>query len=167
MGVAVGVVVLLGIIAWDYMHPPEPAVIAQPAPELKGEATKVLECKPVVIYRDKVAKDLGVPEAPGQHVVDAVKIPGDDNPGTVTAVYDDRTGKVSQFVRMDPLPWLARANLVEVGAAYGVKTGHDGFVLRIDGQWDLLQVKALRFGLYGQADSDGTGMIGVRAHFRF
>lgn len=166
-GIAIGLLLAaVAFFALDWFNKPEPAVQAQPAPELKGEATTKLACKPVVIYRDKVAKDLGVPAEQGRHVVAATKVPGDDHPRTITATWNESDGRVTQFVRRDPLPLFATINQLDVGLGYGVKL-NEGTVYRLDAQWDLIQIKALKTGLYGQADSDGTGMVGVRAHIRF
>lgn len=168
--VAGGAIVAAGC-AWLKLRPSLPSVLAPPAPELAREQTRTLDCKPVIVYRDKVEKKLDLPAAvrrdPDKHVVAASKVPASDHPHTMTAVYDERTGGVDMYLRRDPLPWLGFDARKELGIAYGLKRDADAAVARLHGKLDLVQIKALRGGLLGTIDSDGDWFAGVGVSLRF
>lgn len=148
--------------------------VAQPgaiAPALRGEATVRHDCKPLVVYRDRVKRELGIPaeveKDPARQVAAATVVPASDRPHTVSAVAHLETGQVTMFVRPDPLPWLERRTAYELGLAYGFKDDADEAVARVTGQADLVQIKALRFGLTGSIDSDGGWFGGVGVAVRW
>lgn len=166
-----GLLVSAGICAWMQYRPSLPAVVAPPAKELAKEETKRLDGKPILVYRDKVEKKLGLPaivtKDPNKHVVASSPVPPSDYPHTMTAVYDERVGNVDMFMRRDPLPWLAFNRRGALGVAYGIKDDSDGFVTRIHGRLDLLQVKRLHAGLLGNVDSDGDWYVGGSIEMRW
>jgi hypothetical protein len=151
---------------------PGVALPGAPAPALRGEATVRHDCKPLVVYRDRVKRELGLPaeveKDPARQVAAATVVPASDRPHTVSAVANLETGQVSMFVRPDPLPWLERRTVYELGLAYGFKDDAGEAVARASGRADLLQVKALRLGLIGSVDSDGDwfGGVGVTARWQ-
>lgn len=154
-----GMAIIAGYSAYLKMKAPLTATLLQPAGELAGAKTDTLKCKDVIVYLDAVEKKLGLPDIvkrdASKHVVNAAKVPPSDYPQTMTAVYDDRTGGVDMFRRQDPLPWLAFNRRGAIGAAYGFKGGGNGFVTRLYGRIDLLQVKMLHAGLLGDVDNSG------------
>lgn len=168
------VVTLLIAIAgcvWMKFKPSLDSVLAKPATELAKEKPTLLTCKPVLVYRDKVEAKLGLPDIvkrdASKHVVNAAKIPPSDYPQTMTAVYDDSTGGVDMFRRQDPLPWLAFNRRGALGVAYGFKDGADGFVTRVYGRLDLIQIKRLHTGLLGDIDNAGGWYGGGFAEVRW
>lgn len=165
-----GLIVAIGC-AWIQYRPSLPSVLATPAKELAKEETKNLDCKPVVVYRDKVKTKLGLPDIvtkdPDKHVVASSKVPSSDYPHTMTAVYDEKVGSVDMFLRQDPLPWLAFNRRAAVGVAYGVKDDADGFVTRLYGRADLIQIKRLHAGLLADVDNAGGWYGGGFAELRW
>jgi hypothetical protein len=159
IGLVIGLLLAGGACAWLKLKPSLSSVLAPPADELAKEETKRLDCKPVLVYRDKVEKKLGLPDIvtkdPGKHVVAASPVPPSDYPHTMTAVYDDRSGGVDMFLRQDPLPWLAFNRRGALGVAYGARSEASGFVTRVYGRMDLLQIKRLHAGLLGDVDNAG------------
>ncbi len=166
-----GLLVAAAVCAWLKYRPSLPSVLAPPAKELAKEVTKRLDRKPVLVYRDKVEKKLGLPtivtKDPDKHVVASSSVPASDYPHTVTAVYDEKVGNVDLFLRRDSLPWLAFNRRGALGVAYGIKDDADGFVTRIYGRMDLVQTKRLNFGLQGDVDSDGDWYVGGSVELRF
>lgn len=168
IGLAIGLLLAAGVFfALDWYSNPEPAVQAQPAPELKGEATAKLECKPVLVFRDKVKEELGVPDAPNRHVVAATQVPGDEHPRTITATFNDRSGEVTQFVRRDPLQWFDTRHLLGIGLSYGIGSEHDAPTAKLDGYWQPLKMKALTFRVTGDVTSDGQWAVWGRTGLDF
>lgn len=151
-------------LAWINFRPSLPSVLAPSSKELAKEETKRLNCRPVLVYRDKVEKKLGLPDIvtkdQDKHVVASSPAPASDYPHTMTAVYDDKVGNIDMFLRQDPLPWLAFNRRGAVGVAYGFKDGASGFVTRAYGRMDLLQVKRLHAGIMGDVDNAGGWYVG-------
>jgi len=166
-----GLLVAAGVCAWIKYRPSLPSVLAPPAKELAKEETATLNCKPVMIYRDRVKEKLGLPPTiqkdPDKKVTASTKVPADDHPHTVTSVYDTSTGATDLYIRRDPLPWLAFDTRRELGVAYGFKDDADGAVARVFGKLDLVQIKALRAGLLGNVDSDGDWYAGAAVSLRW
>lgn len=160
IGFVLGLLVAAGVCAWKAVQPPIPSISAQPAKELKGEPTATLDCRPVVVYRDRVRDRLGVPKDAG-HVTASANIPASDHPYTATATYREDTGETSLYIRPDPLPWLAFDRKREITISYGAREGHSGAVARIGGRLDMVSIKALRFGVLADVDSGGGWFAGV------
>lgn len=165
-----GLIVAIGCV-WIQYRPSLPSVLATPAKELAKEKTKRLECKPILVYRDKVETKLGLPDIvtkdPDKHVVASSKVPPSDYPHTMTAVYDEKVGGVDMFLRQDPLPWLAFNRSAALGVAYGVKDSADGFVTRLYGRVDLVQIKRLHVGLLADVNNAGGWYGGGFAELRW
>lgn len=169
-----GLIVAIGC-AWIQYRPSLPSVLATPAKELAKEETKTLQDKPVVVYREKVKDKLGLPESikkdATKHVVNSTQVEASDRPTTVTAVYDDQTGVVDLFKRQDRLPWLAFYRRYEIGLSWLPLTDKGGSaVMSIDGRIELLQAKALRFGVTGtmsEQAGDFHWQVGVRTWANF
>lgn len=170
LGMFLGILVAAAVYAYKTLTPSLPSVLAPTAKELEGAKTDTLKCKNVIVYRDAVEKKLGLPDIvkrdPDKHVVASSRVAPSDYPRTMTAVYDDRSGGVDMFLRQDPLPWLAFNRRGALGVAYGVKNNADGFVTRIYGRMDLIQIKRLNAGLLGDVDNAsgwyGGGFIEAR-----
>jgi len=85
----------------------------------------------------------------------------------MTAVYDSGTGAVDMYLRQDPLPWLAFDRRGALGVAYGFRNEADGFVTRVYGRLDLVQIKRVHAGLLGDVDNAGNWYGGAFAEYRF
>lgn len=171
LAVILGMAIVAGYVAYLKLRPSLPSVLLQPAGELAGAKTDTLKCKDVIVYRDAVEKKLGLPDIvkrdAAKHVVAAAKVAPSDYPSTMTAVYDDRTGAVDMFRRQDPLPWLAFNRRGALGVAYGVRSEATGFVTRVYGRLDLVQIKRLHAGLLGEIDNAGGWYGGGFAEVRW
>jgi len=172
IGFVLGLLVAGSICAWNTLSRiASPSVLAPSSKELKNEKFETLACRPVVVYRDRVKRDLGLPETvqkdPDKHVVASSPVPPSDHPHTMTAVYDSGTGGVDMFLRQDPLVWLAFNRKGSIGAAYGLKSEANGFVTRVYGRLDLVQIKMLHAGLLGDVDNAGGWYGGVFAEARW
>jgi len=165
-----GLIVVCGCV-WFKYKPSLPALFTVPSKELVGEKTKKLDCVPILVYRDRVEAKLGLPDTvqkdPGKHVVASSKVPPSDFPNTMTAVYDSGSGGVDMFLRQDPLPWLGFTRRGALGVAYGIKDNTDGFVTRVYGRLDLVQIKRLHAGLLGDVDNTGDWYGGAFAEYRW
>ncbi len=169
VGLVLGVLAMLALQAWLDRQPTDPAAPAPLAPELRGEVTSVAQCKPVVIYRDQVKQELGLPadvQANAQRqVVAATKVPASDRAHTVSAVADLESGRVDLYLRPDPLPWLALERRTSFGLVYGIDdTGRT--VLRGSAQLELLQLRHAHLGAAAHVDTTGRVLAGVAVTFR-
>lgn len=169
IGVALGIVAMLAVQAWRDRQPPAPAVPAPIARELHNEATTVVACKPVMVYRDKVKAELGLPPDvqtnAARQVVAATKVHASDRPHTVSAVADLGTGKVDLFVRPDPLPWLALERRTSFGVVYGYN--EKGSVqVRGTAQVDLVRSRNYHLGAGLHIDAGGRALAGLVLSFR-
>ena len=170
LGFILGIIVAGAVYAYHTISKfTHPSVLAQPAKELKNVQTETLACKPVIVFQDRVKKDLALPETvrkdPDKKVTASTKVPASEYPNTVSSVYDTGTGMTDLYVRRDKLPLFAMNTRYELGIGYGYT--QDGSVTRLDGSVELLQIKALRLGLTGTLDSSGAYYGGLRAWARW
>ena len=146
-----------------------PSVLAIPSKEIAKIEKETLTCKPVVVYRDKAKKALGLPETvkadPDKHVVASTRVKSSDRPTTVSAVYDSGLGAVDMYLRQDPYPWFGSDKKWLIGGFYGVSDGSGGAVGELVGMYDLFQVKAIHIGPMGHIDTDGRRFLGAGAWF--
>ena len=152
------------------LRPSLPSVTAVPAKELAGEKTTKLECKPVLIYRDKLKEKLGIPDPvksdPKTHIAASANIPASEYPYTISALYSEDTGAVSLYTRKDRLPWLATASKGSVGLHWGAQD--DGTTTtRLSASYSVLQVKRLNLGLTGDISTSDRAFVGVGGEVRF
>lgn len=169
LGILIGVLATGVVAAWRGLRPSSPATPAPPAPELRAEIATRVECKPIVVYRDKIKQELGLPADvqanPARQVVAATKVPADDHARTVSAVADLESGQIDLFIRQDPRPWLALERRPSIGLVYGVD--EDGrTLLRGIGQVDLLQSRRLHLGAVLHVDTGGHVLAGATVTFR-
>lgn len=175
LAIAFGIFLAFSSVALYFHFKPDPMppgihLPANPAPELMREETvPVLVAEPIQVYRPAVKAKLKLPPAvqadAKQHVVASTRTPADERPHTVTTTLDTSTGEFTSHDRADPLPWLAVNTKTEIGLFYGLKGGEQ--VIRLQGQQDLLQIKAVRVGATATLDSDGEAFVGVGAWARW
>ncbi len=166
---------VIGAVALYFYFKPAPMpsgvhMPATPAQELKREKTVPVQVAgPIQVYKPATKKKLKLPaqiqDDPEQHVVASTRTPNDEREHTVTTVLDASTGKFETYDRAEPLPWLAVSTKSQVGMYYGLKRGEH--VIRLEGQQELLQIKAVRVGAVATLDSDGETFVGVGAWARW
>lgn len=169
VGFVLGVAACGGAYLWDRTTNLAPSAQLPDSRIVAKEKTETLECRPVVVYRDRVKEKLALPDTDkrdtAKHVTAAADIPGDDRPRTVSALYDERLGTTDLYIREAPLPWLATISKHELGLAYGLTD--DGTAARLYGRADFLQIKAARLGVIGNVDSSGRWFAGVGGAVRW
>lgn len=171
IGFVLGLLIAGTICAYNTMSRiTAPSIIAQPSKELKHAETTKLTCKPLVVYRDKVKRDLGLPDATvkdsAQQVVASTQIKASDYPHTISAVANIDSGKVDMFLRQDSLPWLSFDRKGTLGVSWGVQDDGET-ATRVDASYRLLAVKRLNLGLTGDVSTTGRAFVGGRAWVSF
>lgn len=168
------VLIGLGIYAaaWYFRPaaiPPGVTVEAKAAPAVARAQTVPLAVGQVRAYQPAAKQTLNLPAAvqqdPAKRVVASSLTAGDERRHTVTTVLDTATGEFSSYDRAEPLPWLSVNTQSQVGVFYGIKDGAP--VLRLQGQQEFLQVKALHVGVIGTFDSDASYFVGAGAWARW
>lgn len=137
---------------------------ATPAPQIKYVPKEVVKIQYVTVYKEAAKQKLDLPleikNDPAQHVVDSTVVQSDLHPQTVTSVIDEKTGEIKTVVRLEPLPWLAAEQHGSIGVGYGLTSGlMQGFAL--NAHEDLVQIKALHFGVDGSMFTGGAYFAGV------
>jgi hypothetical protein len=167
-GLLMGLLVAGGICTWVKFRPSLPSVLATPSKELAKIDKETLKCQPIVIYKDKAKKALGLPETvkadPDKHVVASTQVRSSDRPTTVSAVYDSKLGNVDMYLRNDPYPWFGSDKKWLIGGFYGYSDDSDdsgGAVGELLGMYDLFQVKAVHIGPMGHIDTNGRRFLGA------
>ena len=146
--------------------PAQPGVhnAATPSPEVaKVETERVEIAPPIQVYKPVAKKKLKLPESvqqnPAQHVIASSKTANDERQHTVTTIIDSTTGNATTYDRVEPLPWVTVSTKSQVGLFYGYRGGEQ--VVRLQGQQEILQIKAMRVGAVATVDSDGETFIGA------
>lgn len=177
MSIALGVLLaIIGVLLYLHFKPePMPTgvhIAATPAPEIAKVETVFVDFAPVKVYKPESKKKLNLPASvqadTKAHVIASTKTANDERQHTITTLVDEQTGEATTFDRVDPLPWIAVNNKSQLGMFYGVKNGQQ--TIRIQGEQELLQVKALHVGLIVSADVQAgniEGFAGVGAWARF
>jgi len=161
-GMIAGIILAgLACAGWTLWTAPARAVaqLAPTSPKVAKIDKVTRDCKTVEVFADKAKRKLDLPEHVQKDeqasVLAAAPVPPSDYPRTATAVLHRDTGVGEIYLRQDPLPWLAFDSRGALGVAYGIKDDTDGFVTRIYGRLDLMQVKRLHAGLLGDVDNTG------------
>jgi hypothetical protein len=146
-----------------------PSVLAQPSKELKNEKSETLACRPVVVYRDRVKRDLLLPETvqkdPDKKVTASTKVPASDFPVTVTSVFDTFTGSNDLYTRADPLPWISAYKKTTLSVSYGFAEAAPTF--HLSAQHQFLQIKAMRMYVGGHVFGDGYKFVEIGTQFNW
>jgi hypothetical protein len=170
--------ILAGLIAaaviWHYATPKVQTVgvwhPATPAPEVAKISTEQTKPVKVIVYQPAAKKALGLSSAvqadAAQHVQTATKLPINDHPTEFVTVLNENTGKTEVVVRNMPLPLLAAEQHGSIGVGYGITNGlMRGWAL--NSHEDLVQVKALHFGVDGSLFAGGAYFAGVGVAYRW
>lgn len=167
-----GLIVL--VIAWWYFKP-SPVPIGEwtkpkQAEQVKAIQQTIIQPAKVVVFKPVAKEALKLPpeiqQDQAKHVVAAVRIEPDLHPQTVTAIFDDQTGEVQTYTRIEPYPWLAAEHHGEIRIDVGVKNGL-AKVGRLTLREDLLQLKAIHAGVHLTIDTDGSWFVGGGAGYRW
>lgn len=160
---------LVAVVAVYFAFKPDPAppgvhVESTPAPEVANVPTERVEiAPPIQVYKPDAKKKLNLPEPvqqdAAQHVIASSKTANDERQHTITTVIDANTGNATNYDRVDPLPWIAVSTKSQVGLFYGYRGGEQ--IVRLQGQQELLQIKAMRVGAIATVDSDGETFVGA------
>ena len=158
---------IAGALYWRDAVQPTPSVPAPLAPELRRAETATAPTAPLRYFpgaKEKLSL-AGAIADPKQIVTAATKLDISDRPRTVSAVTDTGTGITSLYVREDPLPWLRRQSVLEVGLHYGVRDDGEA-VYRASARYDVLQIKGAHIGVAGSVEEDRS-FVGVGVSLRF
>lgn len=170
----IAVCLVFFVVVW-YVATPKPAPVnqwqpAKPAGQVADVPKTALSCKPVVVYAQAAKGKLDLPQPvladTSKYVLSADQVRPDLHPQTITTIYDEQTGQTDTLVRLDPYPWLAAEQTGEVWVGYGVKNGGARIGL-LSLTEDLVQVKALHFGVAGSVSTDGSVFAGLGAGYRW
>lgn len=144
---------------WNAYKPSLPAVLGQPAAKVAGIPTETKACTQVQALAPPAKKKLGLPE----HVqkdeqasaLTAANVPPSDHPLIATALLHRDSGLGEIYFTPQPMPWLAFNRRTAIGVSYGIKDDTNGFVTRLYGRLDIIQVKRLHAGLLADVDNAG------------
>lgn len=170
----IAVCLVFFVVVW-YEATPRPAPVnqwqpAKPAGQVAEVPKTALSCKPVVVYAQAAKGKLDLPPSlqadKDKYVLSADQVRPDLHPQTLTTIYDASTGQTDTLYRRDPYPWLAAEQTGEVWVGYGVKNG-GGRVGMMSVTEELVQIKALHFGVSGSVSTDGSVFAGLGAGFRW
>ncbi len=176
LGIVVGLVLAVVLFGgWKIYRAMQPstlvAAIAPPAASTVGDKRETKDCKTIEAYTPKIKNKLKLPESVQKDdnisVIATADTPRDDRPYIASALLNRTTGIGEIAFTPQPYPWLALNRRAALGLAYGIKDDSDGFVTRIHGRLDLLQVKRLHAGLLGSVDSDGDWYVGGSVEMRW
>ena len=165
LGVILGIIMAGAVCAYNTLSKiTNPSILAQPAKELENAKSETLDCRPVVVYQDRVKRNLSLPgtvvKDHDKKVTASTKVPASDFPNTVTSVYDTGTGATDLYIRRDPLPWLAFDQRWRLGAFYGLSDSENGLFLGV-AQYQFAQIKRVHITAHGHADTSGRYFIGA------
>jgi len=157
---------LAGIAIWvaSVQHEAAPAAPAQKNPTLASVDTVDAHPKRVIVYAPEAKAKLRLPAATVENesiaVLDSSKLPESDRPQTVTTVLNIESGESSTMFSVDPYPLFKFESRKQVGFSYGMTNGGKWLGLATISD-DLVQIKALHFGVNGYVDTNGQVFAGV------
>lgn len=164
IGIIIGVILaVLMFGGWNIYRAIQPstlvAAIAPPAKSTAGDKKETKACTTIEAYTPKIKKKLELPESVQKDdnisVIATADTPRDGRPYIASALLNLSTGVGEIAFTPQPYPWLAFNRRGALGVAYGFKDNADGFVTRLYGRLDLMQVKRLHAGLLGDIDNAG------------
>lgn len=126
----------------------------------------------VTIEKEKIVEKLGLPDwiknNPDKQVIGNADVPCDDSISghSVIAIMDTKTGEGSIIAKSKPLPFMSFANDREIGVRYGVSTQAPTQV-DIYARWDFVRIGAMKFGVYGEANSQAEAKAMVQAGYHW
>lgn len=164
-----GLLVAAGICAWMQYRPSLPAVVAPPAKKFEDVAKETKDCKTIEAYAPKIKKKLGLPESVQKDdsisVIATADVPRTEHPLIASALLNRGTGIGEIAFTPQPLPWLARADGLAVGAFWGASDETTGAV-RIYARYELVQTKRVRWLAGGSLETGARWFAGIGAEFR-
>jgi hypothetical protein len=171
---SIAVIVVVGWFMYHLMHKPAPVdnTPAIVAPAILAVAKEEVKLVKIQAYKQEAKAVLPLPQKikddQAEHVVAATQTPDDDHKHTVTTVVNVDTGETTTIDHKEPLPWLAVEKSNELRVDYGYKGDPNPLpVARLSFRADLVQVKALHFGLNTSLDFDGEYFVGVGVGWKF
>lgn len=169
--VGINIILAISLITFMWLNPKvipakpnqEVAVAATPAPEIAGETKidKPIATGSVKVYKPAIKTELKLPASvianENIQVAASSRVSPNDHPQTVTSTVDMQTGEVTNYVKEEPYPWLAKDTRTEIGLYAGIKNGNK--TIRLEGRQGLIQIKALHVGVIGTLDQSFSGPI--------
>lgn len=165
---------VIGLLAWQARQPallPGVVTLATPAKVMTKVERVTVPCTTVQAYATPAKKKLKLPASvqanPNSHVLASSDVQASERDTRISTVLDTDTGAVDTYSEALPLPWLRPESRGELGAYYGVKSGHFGPMGRLVASYDLLQIKSSHIGVMGSLDTDGAAFAGVGVKIRW
>jgi hypothetical protein len=122
-------------------------------------------------YSEKAKAQLVLPASvladPTEHVTSSSILSSSERRQVLSTVLDATTGETTAYVTTAPDPWLSFENRGQLSVDYGFKRGSTQPVGRVNGRYDLLQTKALHWGVSGSLYTDGDYFVGIGGSYRW
>lgn len=156
---------------WYQAHqPPRILRVASPAKVLTKVERVKIPCETVEVFRPEAKQKIALPEPVRQkstaHVVASTDVRGERDT-RISTVLDTETGVFDTYDEQLALPWLRPESRFEAGLYYGAKTGSSTPVGRLQGSYEVLQIKGAHLGAIGSVDTDGEAFAGAGITFRW
>lgn len=155
--------------AWYFKPSTGDGIIAAENPAIRDIGKETIAPVKVEVYKQGAKDKLPLPDDvkkdSDKHVISSTQMPADDHKHTVTTIIDATTGTSTTYDHREPLPWLRLEKRNEFRIDYGFKL--TGAAFRMSYRVDLLQIKALHFGINTNVDSDGSYFVGAGGGFKF
>lgn len=100
-------------------------------------------------------------------VTDSSIVASTEKRQVVTQVLDSTSGETTTFITTAPDPWLSFENRGQVSVDVGYRRGNPEPVSRVNYRQDLVQTKAIHWGVSASAYTDGDYFLGVGGSYRW
>jgi hypothetical protein len=174
MGICALLAWVLGVLLRPAFAPAPQPVPAQVAPEVINAPTVDIKPPKVRVYAPKVTHELVgkgiVPKGTIDPVLASSRIEASERATTVTTVISEATGEARTYTAPAPLPWIATSSRGHVALDAGLKTRGLNIgepVVRLSVRQEVLQVKALHFGVAASIDTQGDAFVGAGVSYRW
>ena len=143
---------------------------APPAKQIIGTPMQIVDApKGVTVYTAQAKTKLklapSIQSDPNQQVISANQVKPDLHSQVVITIFNPSTGQSKTIARRDPYPWLAPEHTGNVWLGYGLSRGQRTMV--ISATEELLQVKALHFGVNALIMTDGAVFAGGSVGYKW
>lgn len=157
------------IVFFNPRQDPTPSTPGATAPQLHDTPHTDITPDKVKVYEPAAKKKLDlstdIVDDPNKYVLGSTRLPNDTHDHTVTTVIDAKTGESTTVVREEPYPWFAQTQRGYVQFGSGLTSR--GVIWRTAVSQDMLQIKAIYFGVDATMDSDGQWYAGWHAAYRW
>ena len=168
------VIAISGWFAYHLVHKPAPvdSTPAVAAPAVVGIAKEETKLTKIQVYKQEAKTTLPIPQEikndKAEHIVAATQTPDDGHKHVIVTAVNTDTGQTVTIDHKEPLPWLTVEKHNELRLDYGYKGNPTPIpVTRVSFRMELVQVKALHFGLNTSLDVGGEYFIGGGVGWKF